>query len=239
MAALLAEIKEISEKKKREDVLSAIAAGNRQTVTPHLKFEYPDPDIHEDLYQLIKYSCAEVCSTEQVDKVMKIWNTFLEPMLGVTSRPQGAEDTGDVLKATNIQVGKGSPAGVRHSDGGGSSALNLKQMINSSKNGDPSQEQSANCRNLSVSGGSVEVEDGSHIADHASWRSPTAKVQSSALTDDTSGASGPSNSTASIAVAEQSNGRTGIENSAGGPILPFAFRLGSCRISVFQLIYLI
>ncbi|XP_031386160.1 paired amphipathic helix protein Sin3-like 4 isoform X2 [Punica granatum] len=225
--ALLAEIKEISEKKRKEDdVLLAIAAGNRPTVTPDLEFEYADPDIHEDLYQLIKYSCAEVCSTEQVDKVMKIWNTFLEPMLGVPSRPQGAEDTEDVVKTTNTQAGKGSPTSIGQSDGGGSSALNSRQMTNPSKNRELSQEQSTNCRNWSVNGENGELEDGSHNADHTSRKSPpSAKAQGSAvLTDDTSGVSRPSNSTASlVAVAEQSNGRTGTENTSGlstGPSRP-------------------
>ncbi|KAK7317569.1 hypothetical protein RJT34_01918 [Clitoria ternatea] len=116
--ALLAEIKDISEKKQKDDdILLAIAAGNRQPIIPHMGFVYPDPEIHEDLYQLIKYSCGEMCTTEQLDKVMKIWTTFLEPMLGVPSRPQGPEDTEDVVKAKNnsaksgtaVAEGDGSP----------------------------------------------------------------------------------------------------------------------------------
>lgn len=227
----MAEIREISEKKRKEDdVVLAIAAGNRRPVTPDLEFEYADPDIHEDLHQLIKYSCAEVCSTEQLDKVMKIWNTFLEPMLGVPFRPQGAEDTEDVVNATNNQVGKGSPASVGQSDGGGSSALNLRQMMNSSKGTELSQEQSANCRNWSVNGNNGEEEGGPRNADHASRKSsPLAKVQSSALTGDMLGVSRPSNSTASIvAVSEQTNERTGTENTSGGPTLPSRFKFSSC-----------
>ncbi|KAK4784384.1 hypothetical protein SAY86_018752 [Trapa natans] len=200
--ALLAEIKEISEKKKKEeDAILSIAAGNRQTVTPYLKFEYRDPDIHEDLYQLIKYSCAEVCSAEQVDAVMKIWCTFLEPMLGVPFRSQGAEGIEDVLRTTICQVGKGSPACVKPCN------------IITFKRGEPPQE--ANSRNLSVSGDAMEVEDGSRIAYHASRKYPSAKIQSIALKDDTSVASKSSNPTALIAVAEQSNRRNGIENSSG------------------------
>ncbi|OMO93497.1 hypothetical protein COLO4_16853 [Corchorus olitorius] len=115
--ALLAEIKEISEKKRREDVvLLAIATENRPLIIPNLEFEYPDPEIHEDLYQLIKYSCREMCTAEQLDKVMKIWTTFLEPMLGVSSRPQGEEDTEDVVKAKSNNVKNGS-ASVGESEG--------------------------------------------------------------------------------------------------------------------------
>ncbi|XP_057542953.1 paired amphipathic helix protein Sin3-like 3 isoform X1 [Amaranthus tricolor] len=95
--ALLAEVKEISEQKCKDDVL-AVAAGNKQPIVPHMEFEYPDTEIHEDLYQLMKYSCGEVCTAEQLDKVMKIWITFLEPMLGLPARAQCAEDSEDVVR---------------------------------------------------------------------------------------------------------------------------------------------
>ncbi|CAH8253403.1 unnamed protein product [Arabidopsis lyrata] len=108
MKALLAEIKEITEKKREDDSLLAFAAGNRLSISPNLEFDYPDPDLHEDLYQLIKYSCAEMCSTEQLDKVMKIWTTFVEQIFGVPSRPQGAEDQEDVVKSINQNVKSGS-----------------------------------------------------------------------------------------------------------------------------------
>ncbi|KAF3782414.1 Paired amphipathic helix protein Sin3-like 4 [Nymphaea thermarum] len=101
--ALLAEVKEINEKKRKEDdVLLAVAAGNRRPIIPNLEFQYTDPAINEDLYQIIKYSCVEVCPTvEQLDKVMKIWTTFLEPMLGVPPRLHSAEDTEEVVKSKN------------------------------------------------------------------------------------------------------------------------------------------
>ncbi|XP_057529106.1 paired amphipathic helix protein Sin3-like 3 isoform X2 [Amaranthus tricolor] len=96
--ALLAEVKEISEQKGKEDDVLAVAAGNKRTIVSHMEFEYPDAEIHEDLYQLMKYSCGEVCTAEQVDKVMKIWTTFLEPMLGVPARAHGAEDSEDAVR---------------------------------------------------------------------------------------------------------------------------------------------
>ncbi|KAE8692347.1 hypothetical protein F3Y22_tig00110840pilonHSYRG00123 [Hibiscus syriacus] len=107
--ALLAEIKEISEKKQEEhDLHLAIASGNRRSIIADMEFEYPDREIHEDLYQLIKYTCGELCTTGQLDEVMKIWTTFLEPMLGLPSRPQGAEDTEDIVKAKNNNVENGN-----------------------------------------------------------------------------------------------------------------------------------
>lgn len=109
---MLAEIKEISEKKRVEDdALLALAGGNRRTICSNMSFDYLDPDLHEDLYQLIKYSCGEMCSTEQLDKVMKVWTEFLEPMFGVPSRPQVAEDREDAVKSTtnqNIKSGDAS-----------------------------------------------------------------------------------------------------------------------------------
>ncbi|KAL6351347.1 hypothetical protein AAG906_035139 [Vitis piasezkii] len=217
--ALLAEIKEISEKKRKEDdVLLAIAAGNRRPIIPNLEFEYPDSDIHEDLYQLIKYSCGEVCTTEQLDKVMKIWTTFLEPMLGTKSH---AAKNG----AASIGESDGSP-------GGGASATNTKQ-INSSRNGDETipPEQSSSCRVWMVNGDNGVKEDGSLDADRMPRKADTfcastqqGKMQTSAaMADEMSGVSKQAtcnervtNSNASLASgAEQSHGRTNMENTSG------------------------
>ncbi|CAA0829989.1 Paired amphipathic helix protein Sin3-like 2 [Striga hermonthica] len=89
--ALVTEIKEIKDKRQKEDeVLLSIAAGNRHTLFSDLTFEYPDAEIHEDIYKIIKYSCEEICSTkEQLNKVLRFWTAFLEPMLGVRCRPCG------------------------------------------------------------------------------------------------------------------------------------------------------
>ncbi|KNA15721.1 hypothetical protein SOVF_095600 isoform A [Spinacia oleracea] len=109
--ALLAEVKEISEQKcKEDDVLLAVAAGNRRPIIPHMEFEYPDTELHEDLYQLMKYSCGEVCTAEQLEKVMKIWTAFLEPVLGVPARAQGAEDSEDAIRAKNEASKTDGPA---------------------------------------------------------------------------------------------------------------------------------
>lgn len=84
----MAEIKEIKEKsQKDEDLLNSIAAGNRHYIMPNLEFEYTDTDIHEDAFKIIKYSCEEICtSREQLNKILNLWTTFLEPMLGVPSQ---------------------------------------------------------------------------------------------------------------------------------------------------------
>ncbi|CAA7020729.1 unnamed protein product [Microthlaspi erraticum] len=85
---LVAEIKEISEKKHEEDLLQAIAVGPMPTFSPDLEFNYCDTQVHEDLYLLIKYYCEETCATEQSDRVMKLWITFLEPMFNILLRSQ-------------------------------------------------------------------------------------------------------------------------------------------------------
>ncbi|MCO5610178.1 hypothetical protein L7F22_064414 [Adiantum nelumboides] len=100
MKALLAEIKEINERKQKDDdFILSIAAGNRRSLIPDLRFEYPEPDVNEDLYQIIKHSADEMCSTmEQSDKIMRLWTAFFEPIFGVPSRSHGAEDTEEVSK---------------------------------------------------------------------------------------------------------------------------------------------
>ncbi|KAM1303484.1 hypothetical protein ACFX2F_021293 [Malus domestica] len=238
--ALLAEIKEISEKKRKEDdVLLAIAAGNRRPIIPNLEFEYPDPEIHEDLYQLVKYSCGEVCTTEQLDKVMKIWTTFLEPILGVPTRPQGAEDTEDGVKAKNLAVKSGSVS-PGESDGSpdGDATLTNSKQLNSSRNGDESiqPEQSSSCRTWTVNGANGVKEESCLNIDHAACEGDTlyntsrqGKVQSNTSpAEETSGVGKQDNfnerlvnSNVSLATGlEQSNGRTNVDHSSGHSSTP-------------------
>lgn len=103
-----------------------------------MSFEYQDPELHEDLYQLIKYSCGEMCSTEQLDKVMKVWTEFLEPMFGVPSRPQGAEDREDAVKSTtsqNLKCGSASE---------GSPPQNGASVANSARSNGPRKSSESN-----------------------------------------------------------------------------------------------
>ncbi|KAL3833187.1 hypothetical protein ACJIZ3_007923 [Penstemon smallii] len=119
--SLVAEIKEIKEKQQKEDdVLLSIAAGSRHSIIPNLEFEYADNEVHEDIYKIIKYSCEEVCSTkEQLNKVLRFWTSFLEPMLGVYSPLHGSEEATEddgtsrdrsvKNTTTNIIESEGSP----------------------------------------------------------------------------------------------------------------------------------
>ncbi|XP_021999278.1 paired amphipathic helix protein Sin3-like 2 isoform X1 [Helianthus annuus] len=94
---LVSEIKEIKEKsQKDDDALLSIAAANRHSIMPNLEFEFTDKDLHEDLFKLINYSCNEICATEeQLYNVLRLWTTFLEPMLGVPSRPDNSDNLED------------------------------------------------------------------------------------------------------------------------------------------------
>ncbi|XVF44115.1 hypothetical protein PTKIN_Ptkin02bG0094400 [Pterospermum kingtungense] len=232
--ALLVEIKEISEKKRKEDdVLLAIAAGNRQSITPNLEFEYPDPEIHEDLYQLIKYSCGEMCTTEQLDKIMKIWTTFLEPMLGIPSRPQGAEDTEDVVKAKSNNAKNGSPS-VGESEGSHGDGVVAKnsKLSNPSRNGDGiiQPEQPSSCKSCLPNGDNGVKRDDSASTDRVGHKNDSSsdalqqdKMQlvNPANDDEISGVSKQASSSerlvnvkASLVTGvEQNNGRTITETS--------------------------
>ncbi|KAL3511225.1 hypothetical protein ACH5RR_030626 [Cinchona calisaya] len=153
--ALLSEIREIFDKRSQEnDMLLSTISGRRQPIVPHLEFEYPDPDIHEDLYQLIKYSCSQVCTSEQLDKVMRIWTTFLEPMLGVPSRPRDAENAQEVRRV------------VRESDvsPGSASVIDCKQS-NASSNG---EEKAPSDHSTSRNGDNEVKDDGSGDVAHKS-----------------------------------------------------------------------
>ncbi|XP_015965290.1 paired amphipathic helix protein Sin3-like 4 isoform X2 [Arachis duranensis] len=233
--ALLAEIKEISEKKRKEDdVLLAIAAGNRRPVLPNLEFEYTDSDIHEDLYQLVKYSCGEMCTTEQLDKVMKVWTTFLEPILCVPSRPLGAEDTEDVVKDKNnsAKSGTASVAESEGSAGAGAIVVNPKH-INTSRNGDECMplDQSNSSKVWQSNGDSGAKDDKCLDSDRTLHKTETSgtntqhvKINTSSFTpDEMSGVNKQDHSSERLVNAnvspalgvELSNGRTSMDNASG------------------------
>ncbi|XP_047310772.1 paired amphipathic helix protein Sin3-like 2 [Impatiens glandulifera] len=114
--SLVTQIKEIKEKTHRVDDGSfSLMARNRYLIIPNLDYEYVDAGIHEDMYKLVKYSSKEVCSTkEQFNKIMKLWTSFLEPMLGVSSRSHGIEGTNDDVKSR--QPGPGASAFATNDD---------------------------------------------------------------------------------------------------------------------------
>lgn len=169
-AALLTGIKEISEKQQKEDdALLSIAAGNRRPVVPDLKFEFPDSDVHKDVYELIKYACGEICTTDQFDEVMKVWTTFLEPMLGVPPHPECVEEIEDSSRANN-HVTKNLVLDIGESDGSPAKVTaisNCKQSNPSRIGGEntPPENSSSSPVWLGSNDNGVK-EDNSHDQDH-------------------------------------------------------------------------
>ncbi|KAI3808698.1 hypothetical protein L1987_24656 [Smallanthus sonchifolius] len=157
---LVTEIKEIKEKsQKDDDALLSIAAANRHSIMPNLEFEYTDKDIHDDLFKLIKYSCEEICTTkEQLYKVLRLWTTFLEPMLGVPSRPHNSDNVEDVESPT-----RGAAKNEVDSDGsprGDSGTLNIKQRKPSCNGDNISPKRVDSSKDILVNGGTL-PKDGS------------------------------------------------------------------------------
>lgn len=202
---------------------------------------YSDPEIHEDLYQLIKYSCGEMCTTEQLDKAMKIWTTFLEPMLGVPSRPQVPEDTEDAVKAKNDSA----KSGTATADGDGSPAMNPKNL-NTSRNGDGSfpLEQSNSCKQWQTSGDNKVKEDNYLDSDCSAHKTETlgssaqqGKMHINAsIPDEVLRVNKQDHSTerlvnANVSLssgAEQSNRRTNVDNGSGWQLDSRMMSLYSC-----------
>ncbi|KAE8722648.1 pyruvate dehydrogenase E1 component subunit alpha [Hibiscus syriacus] len=211
--SLLAEIKENDEKKRKEDdVLLVIATRNKRPIIANLNFEYTDIKIHEDVYQLIKYSGGEMCLTEQLDK--------------------GAEDTEDVVKAKNNNVKSGSTS-VGESEGipGGGGAMNSKHS-NPSRNKDESipLEQSSSCRSWLPNRDNGIKQDGYADMDCVGHKNVSScdapqqdKMQVSPSNDNEvawiskqarSSEQVFSSNVSIIARVDQSNGRTSLENTS-------------------------
>ncbi|XP_023641176.1 paired amphipathic helix protein Sin3-like 1 isoform X2 [Capsella rubella] len=97
--SLVTEIKELKEKSQNEDdVLLCISAGYRQPINPNLEYEYVNRAIHEDLYKLVQFSCEELCSTkEQLAKVLRLWEDFVEAILDVPPRAKATDPAEDVV----------------------------------------------------------------------------------------------------------------------------------------------
>ncbi|CAH2055356.1 unnamed protein product, partial [Thlaspi arvense] len=138
--ALVAGIKELKEKFQNEDdILLSISAGYRQPINPNLDYEYFNRAIHEDLYKLVQFSCEELCSTkEQLSKVLRLWENFLEAMLGVPPRAKGTDPVEDVvLKPKTLDVNHStSTNGEATVSSGAVTAMLASRKLKSTANGD-------------------------------------------------------------------------------------------------------
>ncbi|CDY28682.1 BnaCnng05680D [Brassica napus] len=145
--SLVAEIKELKEKSQNEDdILLSISAGYRQPINPNLDYEYFSRDMHEDLYKLVHFSCEELCSTkEQLSKVLRLWENFLEPVLGVPPRAKGTDPVEDVPKTLDVNHSTSTNEEANGSCGADTATLASRKLI-SVANGD--QNASSGASNL-------------------------------------------------------------------------------------------
>lgn len=143
----MAEIKELKEKSQNEDdILLSISAGYRQPINPNLDYEYFSRDMHEDLYKLVHFSCEELCSTkEQLSKVLRLWENFLEPVLGVPPRAKGTDPVEDVPKTLDVNHSTSTNEEANGSCGADTATLASRKLI-SVANGD--QNASSGASNL-------------------------------------------------------------------------------------------
>ncbi|KAI9118992.1 hypothetical protein K1719_009667 [Acacia pycnantha] len=125
--ALMAEIKEIKEKLPNQEWLQATADVYKLSPIPHMQFSYSDAEIHEDLYELVCYASEEIVGSRcLLDKMLGIWTTFLEPMLGVHSRSDklaatenrrdGSENVDCNAKVSVAKSQSGNVSRVEHCD---------------------------------------------------------------------------------------------------------------------------
>ncbi|KAF9666412.1 hypothetical protein SADUNF_Sadunf16G0226700 [Salix dunnii] len=168
--SLVAEIKELKEKQQREDdVLLAFTTGKRQPLVPNLKYNYPDKNIHEDLYKLVQYSCKEVCSTkEQLNKVIRLWTNFMEPMLGIVSHPDGS-DSCEGEEKPKLPLMNCSSSSIAEKDGNPNAVpvtSTFKQAKSPSNGDNMSQEQGNPCKLSLKSSGKLVKEDSLREPDH-------------------------------------------------------------------------
>ncbi|RRT63149.1 hypothetical protein B296_00042897 [Ensete ventricosum] len=93
---------------------------------------------------------------------MKMWTTFLEPLLGVPSRNQLAEDAEDVKPKSRVVKANLSVVGESNGSPGADYAGASKQS-----NGDENipSEQAALCRTRSANGDTTVTENGFHVVD--------------------------------------------------------------------------
>lgn len=230
----MAEIKELKENKQTEDdLLWAVASAHRQPVMPHLEYEYSDTSVHEDLYKLVQYSCEEMCSTkEQVNKAMKLWTAFLEPMLGVPPRSNRTEGAEGVGKGRHAMTNN-SASSVVESDGSPGADCTVVNSRQRKTSGNVNDNTSAELNNLcmtalangdAVAKESVPDMERASRDDQSCNACPPEKEQKEAnAADKKSGiniqvASGErvANSNAPrTAVAENGHGRTGTEATSG------------------------
>ncbi|GAB4827456.1 hypothetical protein Ancab_034340 [Ancistrocladus abbreviatus] len=228
--SLVAEIRGIKENmQKEDDMILAIAAGNKRPLIPHLELEYSDVDMHPDLYKLIKYSCEEVCTTkEQLKKVMRLWTTFLEPLLGVPYHLHGPDGIDDAVKARHRSARNGA-VGVVDGDashGADANGVNSKQIrLANGGNENPLLDAVKSCR-PNMANGDITTREVESYDSHTVRRddslsiSQAEKVKNDVSTSDKVPERLIHSNSSPLIGAENSRGRTNMEFVSGSQSVP-------------------
>ncbi|GJZ20944.1 paired amphipathic helix protein Sin3-like protein 4 isoform X1, partial [Tanacetum coccineum] len=84
---LFKDIDSISKQRSEKDELHQHVADHKGEYVPQMDFVYSDMDIHKGVYQFVRLVSADICSSEQFDKSMKLWTSFVEPFFGMLPQP--------------------------------------------------------------------------------------------------------------------------------------------------------
>ncbi|GJX85031.1 paired amphipathic helix protein Sin3-like protein 2 isoform X1 [Tanacetum coccineum] len=123
--------------------------------------------VWKDIYAKNHYKSLDhrkVCSTkEQVNKVLKLWTTFLEPMLYVPSRPENSDNVKDVAISTRGATRNEGES--NRSPGADSVTFNNVKQGKPACNGDDnvSPKRVYSSKVIMVNGGTLPKEDGSRV----------------------------------------------------------------------------
>lgn len=106
--AMLSEIRDIVEKRKAADGTAdaPAAAPTIAPPTPDLQLPYNDRAVHDDVFQVMKYSLEESLAADVAQKCLDFWYAFVEPFFGLPPRPKEAAIKVD-------KEGPTSPGGVK------------------------------------------------------------------------------------------------------------------------------
>ncbi|KAG6496064.1 hypothetical protein ZIOFF_043912 [Zingiber officinale] len=118
---LLDEYRQINERME-DNLLLESSTGNGHC-SPTMVFEYADREIHDVLHKIMEFYCGNYYnSKEEMDNVMRIWTTFLEPIFGVltwlkdteSSKEKKYNSRSSVSTSAHIDVSLGAKGFVTH-----------------------------------------------------------------------------------------------------------------------------
>ncbi|XP_074562479.1 paired amphipathic helix protein Sin3-like 4 [Curcuma longa] len=120
-SVLLDEYRQVNERMEDNMLLKSVTGNGH--ISPTMVFEYADREIHDVLHKIMEFYCGKYCSSkEEMDNVMRIWTTFLEPIFGVLTWLKDTESSKEkthnyrssVSTSAHIDVSLGAKGFVTH-----------------------------------------------------------------------------------------------------------------------------